>query len=78
MVIESAQITKLEDKMIDLQSQLAFQEDTVQALNEIVTQQQGQIERLNEMMLLLKHQLDQPQFEPGAGVSPAEERPPHY
>lgn len=78
MVSEPALITKLEDKLIDLQSQLAFQEDTVQTLNEVVTEQQGQIERLNEMMVLLKHQFEQSQFDSGVDNSAVEERPPHY
>lgn len=78
MVSELTPNTKLEDKLIDLQSQLAFQEDTVQALNEVVTEQQGQIERLNEMMMLLKHQFEQSQFDAGVDNSLVEERPPHY
>lgn len=75
---DSAQISKLEGKLVDLQSQLAFQEDTVQTLNDIVTQQQGQIERLNEMLVLLKNQFEQTQFDSGDGQTVIQERPPHY
>ncbi len=40
--------------MIELQTQLTFQEDTIQQLNEVVTQQQKDIERLQLQMEALK------------------------
>ena len=78
MISEPASISKLEDNLIDLQSQLAFQEDTVQTLNKVVIEQQGQIERLNEMLTLLKQQVDQAQFDAESGSQLVDEKPPHY
>ena len=59
-----------------LQSQLAFQEDTLQVLNDVVTRQQRQIENLHEQYHGQKSQLDSITHELGdAGII---ERPPHY
>jgi SlyX protein len=38
----------MKQRIEELESQLAFQEHTVQTLNEIVTRQQGQIEKLQQ------------------------------
>lgn len=68
----------LQQKLIDLETQLAFQEDTITALDKVVVKQQQQIERLNEMLLGTRNRLDE--FIENSDVSPAvqNERPPHY
>ena len=58
IVSELSDAESIRSQLIDLQSQLAFQEDTVQSLNEVVTQQQQQIERLNEMISGVKLQIE--------------------
>jgi len=61
----------------ELESQLAFQEDTLQTLNEIVTRQQGQIEKLQQDMqsvLLQLQQLGNAMHRPASEEAP----PPHY
>ena len=63
-------------QIVDLQSQLAFQEDTLHALNDVVTRQQQQIENLHELCNAQKNQLVSLSDEI-AGAEP-DERPPHY
>jgi SlyX protein len=67
-------IDSISEQLIDLQSQVAFQEDTLQSLNEVVTRQQRQIENLHEVLKSQKSQLEAMASE-GDEV---EERPPHY
>jgi len=55
---EQDQHQPFENHLIELQSQLAFQEDTIQALNDIVARQQRQIDRLQEQSGLFKSQLE--------------------
>ena len=71
---ESKQFTS---QLIELQSQLAFQEDIVQALNDVVTRQQQQIDRLQEQSERFKLQLElaMTAFE---GSEVIDQPPPHY
>ena len=65
----------LEERVTDLESRLAFQDDTIQALNDVLVAQQRVVERLQlQMAALLKRQEEMVgQFE-----SFEEEAPPHY
>jgi len=61
----------------ELESQLAFQEHTVQTLNEIVTRQQGEIEKLQQDMQAIIAQirlLNDAVRRPSSEEAP----PPHY
>lgn len=70
-------VTELSDKLIELESQLAFQEHVIQSLDDIVTRQQGQIERLNEMLKNTRNDMDLLR-EAGGEKNAASEKPPHY
>lgn len=71
------ELAQLQQQMVELQSQLAFQEDTISALNQVVTRQQRQIEHLNELCMSHKSQLEllSSDAESSRGVSA---KPPHY
>jgi SlyX protein len=66
----------LEDRVTDLESQLAFQDDTIQSLNDVLAAQQRVVERLQlQMAALLKRQEEMAgQFESFEEEAP----PPHY
>ncbi|WP_392890962.1 SlyX family protein [Pseudomonas migulae] len=66
----------LEERVIDLESQLAFQDDTIQALSDVLATQQRAVERLQlQMAALLKRQEEMAgQFETFEEEAP----PPHY
>jgi SlyX protein len=75
----TAEFEQFNAALAEVQSQLAFQEDTVQALNEAVASQQQEILVLQRQVELLKQQLE----EQAAGSAPAaasslDEKPPHY
>ncbi|MFT6051362.1 MAG: SlyX protein [Halioglobus sp.] len=72
-------ISKMVSDLIEVQNQLAFQEDTMEALNTVLTQQQQEILVLRRQIELLKQRQD----EQGTGLDgdqadPATEKPPHY
>ena len=73
--------TNTQEQLIELQTQLAFQEDLLQALNDVVTKQQSQIDALQRELLSnrdkLTHVLENLPA-PGEGGSNDNERPPHY
>ncbi|MBK5301594.1 MULTISPECIES: SlyX family protein [Gammaproteobacteria] len=66
----------LEERVTDLESQLAFQDDTIQTLNDVLATQQRAVERLQlQMAALLKRQEEMAgQFESFEEEAP----PPHY
>lgn len=58
-----------------LQTQLAFQEDTIEALHKALVSQQMQIEKLEFQM---KHVLERQQQHASSNINAAHETPPHY
>ena len=66
----------LQERVTDLESRLAFQDDTIETLNDILVAQQRAVERLQlQMTALLKRQEEMVgQFE----TSEEEAPPPHY
>ncbi|TQV86337.1 SlyX family protein [Exilibacterium tricleocarpae] len=77
--IEGAAVAQLRRQVEDLQGRLAFQEDTLQALNDVVARQDGEILALREQMATLAEKLKDLTYalELG-GADTAQERPPHY
>lgn len=66
----------LEERVMDLESRLAFQDDTIQALNDVLVSQQNAVDRLQlQIAALLKRQEEMGgQFESFEDEAP----PPHY
>ncbi|NOX28023.1 MAG: SlyX family protein [Gammaproteobacteria bacterium] len=66
-----------ENRFVDIETRIAYQEDTIQQLNDVVTKQQKQIDQLEELSRLLTDRYQSLQ-----GVSnstdAADEKPPHY
>lgn len=67
---------EIEERINDLQSRLAFQDDTIQALNDALVAQQRLLERLQlQVAALIKRQDEvSSQF----GMAEDEVPPPHY
>jgi SlyX protein len=66
----------LEARVTDLESRLAFQDDTIQALNDVLVAQQRALDRLQQQFAaMLKRQEEMGgQFE----IFGEDEPPPHY
>lgn len=73
----SNSLQDLESKLIDLESKLAFQDDTIEKLNSVVTQQQVQLDHLNLQVEKLQEWIKN--LQPSNIASSSEETPPpHY
>ena len=69
-------VARLEDRLNEVEIKLAFTEDLVDRLNEVIVRQQSQIDALIRELLQLRDQLPGPD---GPGVrNLRDERPPHY
>lgn len=79
MIPEDNLHSAFERQMVELQTKLAFQEDTVQTLNEIVAEQQQDILALKGQVNLLLEELKSVliSLEVG-GIGGQQEIPPHY
>lgn len=66
----------LEKRMADLESRLAFQDDALQTMSDVVYEQERVIERLRLQMQALLKRLEDLQGQ--VGVSDDETPPPHY
>lgn len=66
-----------EDRLIDIETKLAHQEQLVNELNEVLTEQQSRIMQLEQ---LSKSLIDRVRAigEAGNDEGPTDERPPHY
>lgn len=69
--------TELESRIVELETRLAFQEHTLQSLNDVVTRQQQQIEALVRGIQALKDRLRAAAPSP-VGPLEDEKPPPHY
>lgn len=68
---------KTEEQIVELESRLAFQEHSINELNEIVTRQQGQLDTLLASVQLLNKKLKEV-AEVGSGITGGNDKPPHY
>jgi SlyX protein len=78
---DNPQIESVQEQLVDLQTRFAFQEDSLQTLNDIVTRQQMQIDTLERELILHREKLTelmQAVADRATAPSPVDERPPHY
>jgi SlyX protein len=66
-----------ESRIIELETKLAFAEDLLEALNQTVIRQQGQLDSLQAQLRLLHRQVREGQSDTET-PTPREEIPPHY
>jgi len=67
------------DELIELQTRIAYQEDTIHQLNQVITKQDADILQLQHQMRLLAKRIDELALvQVGGGEEITNERPPHY
>ena len=69
-------MTDFKDCIIDVETRIAYQENTIQELSSVVFEQQKQIDRLNEAVEFLARRLQDISDRSGEAV--IDEPPPHY
>ena len=72
-------VNEMEKRMVELETRLAYQEDTIQSLSDIVSQQDRQIQKLTRSLELLVGRLRRAGLdEAGDEGASLDEKPPHY
>jgi len=72
---------QLHEDVVDLQMRLAFQEQTIEELDLVVTKQQKQIDHLVHVIDELKQRVERQELKSEEAEEPFDpmlERPPHY
>ncbi|MCG8471906.1 MAG: SlyX family protein [Desulfobacterales bacterium] len=67
----------MEDRIIDLETKLAYQEHTIDELNSVIIEQQNEIDRLKQAVEYLLDKVEQ-LVDTHMEKAPANEKPPHY
>jgi SlyX protein len=67
----------MSEELIELQTQLAFQEHTIAELNDVVTAQQKQLDLLRLELKMLRDKLGDIELRVETGPQ-GQEKPPHY
>ena len=68
----------LNERMTELEIQLVHVQRLYEQLNEVVTAQAMEADRLQRRMAQLQTQLKELKDKPAAAVDPLDEKPPHY
>ncbi len=67
-----------EDRLVEIETKIAFQEHTIKELNDALYEQRQEIERLGDICNLLVKRMKE-LSETTMGIdAPANEKPPHY
>ncbi len=67
----------IEDRLVDIEIKLSYQEETIKELNSVVCEQQRQIDHLELICKGFERQIkDFPQII--GGKPPLDDKPPHY
>lgn len=67
----------IEDRLMDIEIKLSYQEDTIRELNDVVCTQQKQIDQLESVCKILASRIKD-LSEAFEGKPPLNEKPPHY
>ncbi|HCS64124.1 MAG TPA: homocysteine methyltransferase [Cellvibrio sp.] len=73
-------MSDIEEQLIDVQTRVAYQEDTLAQLNEVITKQDAEIVQLKQQVRLLAQRVDELVRDPAQGDTTEiiNDRPPHY
>lgn len=66
-----------DSRLVDIETRIAFQEEALRQLSDVLARHQQDLERLARLCQTLQARLDAGAALPGP-VSPEDERPPHY
>jgi SlyX protein len=67
-----------EERLVEVETKIAFQEQTIKDLSDVLYEQQQKLERLDSICdALVKRVKELSEFTPGIDA-PANDKPPHY
>ena len=70
-------MNELEDKIIEIETKLAFAEESIEQLNDVIVSQQKMLDKLTRQIQLLDKKIDD-ESQNWQQTNPTDETPPHY
>jgi SlyX protein len=67
-----------EERLVEIEIRIAFQEQTIKDLNDVVCEQQKEIQRLGSICDALVNKIKESSGFTLGSSAPANEKPPHY
>ncbi|WP_251357847.1 SlyX family protein [Kangiella sp. TOML190] len=79
MNVLTSELTQLQLQIESLETKIAFQDDAIEQLNQVITKQDAIIRKMEEKFLAIGEKLQDMQSQmPDKPFNPADELPPHY
>lgn len=78
MTPERRNIKMSEERLVELETQITFQDQTIKDLSDVIYKQQQELERLATLCAALERQSKELAESDQGGDAPANEKPPHY
>ncbi len=66
-----------DDRLIEIETKVLYQEDTIEQLNQVICRQEEQIQRIQAAVMALTHNFKS-LLDMNQEIRPGHEKPPHY
>ena len=70
-------MNELEDKIIEIETKLAFAEESIEQLNDVIVSQQKMLDKVTKQIQLLDKKIED-ESQNWQQTNPIDETPPHY
>jgi len=71
-------MNNIDNKIIDIETKMAFQEETIEQLNDVIINQQKAIDKLQRQLVQLNSKIEEESQHWQTDQNPVDETPPHY
>ena len=71
-------MNNIEEKIIEIETKMAFQEETIEQLNDVIIGQQKAIDKLQRQLVQLNTKIEEESQHWQSESNPVDETPPHY
>lgn len=68
----------IQENLIEIETKLAFQEETIEQLNDVIIAQQKTIDKLQRQLVQLNTKVEEESQHWNTDQNPIDETPPHY
>lgn len=71
-------MNEINEKIIEIETKMAFQEETIEQLNDVIINQQKTLDTLKQQVIQLNTKIKEESQQWQSDNNPADETPPHY